>query len=100
MSLTVLLLAGLSIAPSLEDPAPLASFLYQPTFALDHNLYGPPRPYIPQPGDIYLSTEDAWLLARIGHKVVGSGAPHHSGVIFAMPDGQMALLEGGPQNTL
>jgi hypothetical protein len=46
-----------------------------------------------------MSTEDHWFLARIGHKVARSGAPHHSGIIFAMPDGQTALLEGGPENT-
>jgi len=29
---------------------------------------------------------------------VGSGAPHHSGVVFALPDGRPALLEGGPES--
>src|SRR5262249_34452734 len=77
----------------------LGSFLYQPSFCMDHLLRGPVRVYDPQPGDIYLSTEDAWFFARIGHRFVGSGAPHHSGIIFRRSNGQMALLEGGPQNT-
>ncbi len=100
MSLAFLMLISVAMGPPPAEPVCLGSYLYQPTFCLDHNLYGPPRPYLPQPGDLYLSTEDDWMLARIGHKVVGSGAPHHSGVIFAMPDGRLALLEGGPQNTL
>lgn len=100
MPIVLLLLAGLPGGLPLAEHTPLGSYLYEPTFCLDHVLRGPARPYLPQPGDIYLSTEDDWLLARIGHKVVGSGAPHHSGIIFAMPDGRLALLEGGPQNTL
>jgi hypothetical protein len=75
-------------------------YLYQPTFCIDHKFRYPARPYLPQPGDIYLSTEDQWMLARVGHKVARSGAPHHSGVVFQRPDGRMALLEGGPENTL
>jgi hypothetical protein len=60
----------------------------------------PARPYVPQPGDIYLSTENGWMLAKLGHRVVGSGAPQHSGIVFALQNGQLALLEGGPENTM
>lgn len=100
MPIVFLLLASIPPGPLPLEPLPLASYLYQPTFDLDHILRGPAHPYLPQPGDIYLSTEDDWFMARLGHKVVGSGAPHHSGIIFALPDGRLALLEGGPQNTL
>src|SRR5262245_29556191 len=95
MSPAVLLLASLPASAPPEGSA--GGYLYQPAFCLDYELRHPARPYIPQPGDIYLSTED-WFLARVGHKFVGSGAPHHSGVVFALPDGQPALLEGGPES--
>jgi hypothetical protein len=89
--------------PVIPQETPLqvsdAGYLYQPAFCLDYELRGPVCAYVPQPGDIYLATE-AWPLARVGHKVVHSGAPHHSGIVFALPDGPMALLEGGPENTL
>lgn len=100
MTVGVLLIAGLSTLVS--SPAPPCSdngFLYQPAFSVDHELRCPAHPYMPQPGDIYLSSEE-WFLARLGHKLCRSGAPHHSGIIFAMPDGRMALLEGGPDSTL
>jgi hypothetical protein len=96
MPLAFLLLASLPGDP-LELPA--GGYLYQPAFCIDYELRGPVCPYIPQPGDIYLATED-WFLARFGHKVVHSGAPHHSGIVFARPDGRLALLEGGPESTL
>ncbi len=75
------------------------SYLYQPSFCLDYELRGPVRPYCPQPGDIFLSTERDFA-ARFGHKLAHSGAPHHSGIVVARADGRMALLEGGPHRTL
>src|SRR5262249_52062841 len=29
-----------------------------------------------------------------------TGQPHHSGIVFALPDGQLAVLESGPHDTL
>jgi hypothetical protein len=81
------------------EPAPAPLFLYQPCFCIDYELRLPVRPYVPQPGDIVLTTEE-WFLARIGHKLSFSGAPHHSSIVFALPDGRWGLLEGGPENTL
>src|SRR5262245_21883803 len=46
-----LLLAALLCA---ADPCPAESYLYQPSFCMDHELRCPPRPYCPQPGDIFL----------------------------------------------
>lgn len=79
--------------------APRQAYLYQPSFCLDYKLCGPVRPYCPQPGDIFLCTEHDFA-ARWGHKLAFSGAPHHSGIVVAKPDGSIALLEGGPQRTL
>lgn len=73
-------------------------YLYQPAFSVDYALRGPARAYVPQPGDIFLAT-DQRLIAGLAHFVAHSGAPHHSGIVFALPDGQPALLEGGPDNT-
>jgi hypothetical protein len=97
MSLAVFLLAGLPGSVPQADPA--GGYLYQPAFSVDYELRGPARPYVPEPGDIYLATED-WSIPRFGHLLAHSGAPHHSGIIFALPDGRMALLEAGPESTL
>jgi hypothetical protein len=90
------LLAALGLAAPAAAPA---SYLYQPSFSLDYELREPARPYAPQAGDIFLST-DRLFLALVGHKVALSGAPQHSGIVVALPDGRMALLESGPHNTL
>ncbi len=58
-----------------------------------------PIRYVPEPGDIFFST-DPWWLARYGHKMALSGPPHHCGIVFARCDGSPALLEAGPHNTL
>ncbi len=75
------------------------SYLYQPAFCLDEVLRGKAEPYAPQPGDLFFST-DPLFIARAGHCMAWSGAPHHSGIVFARPDGSMAILEAGPHNTL
>jgi hypothetical protein len=66
---------------------------------MDYELRCPAEPYFPQPGDLFLATDHGFF-GKIGHKIVFSGAPHHSGIVFARPDGSLALLEGGPHNTL
>jgi hypothetical protein len=75
------------------------SHLYQPAYQIDDVLRLPAEPYAAQPGDIFLATDRA-LWARAGHRLAGSGAPHHSGIVFARPDGQMAILEAGPYNSV
>ncbi len=91
----LLLLAALSCA----EVCPRASYLYEPSFCMDHELRGSPRPYVPQPGDIFLATDKAFL-AKIGHKLGCTGAPQHSGIVVRRCDGRIGLLEGGPFNTL
>jgi hypothetical protein len=79
---------------------PDGSYLNQPAFCLDDVVRPPAVPYQPQPGDILLSTDPLWI-ARIGHRAALSGPPHHSGIVFARPDGlPPAILESGPHNTL
>src|SRR5437016_3525013 len=75
------------------------SYLYQPAFAMDYVLRQPAEPYHPQPGDMFLCTgREMW--AKLGHWAAFTGAPQHSGIVFALPDGRLALLEAGPHNTL
>lgn len=89
-----LLLAG---CPDCAGPA--GSYLYQPAFCLDYALRQPPLPYEPQPGDLFFATgREAW--AKVGHWAAGTGAPQHSGIVLARPDGTLGLLEAGPHNTL
>jgi hypothetical protein len=91
------LLLGTGSLAAEADPAD--SYLYQPAFRMDHELREPATAYVPQPGDIFLCTgREMW--AKLGHWAAGSGAPQHSGIVFARPDGSLALLEAGPDNSL
>ena len=93
-----LLGAAVSLGTAHAPPAG-ESYLYQPAFAIDYELREPAVPYCPQPGDLFLcSGFELW--AKVGHWAAGTGAPQHSGIVFARPDGRMALLEGGPHNSL
>jgi hypothetical protein len=86
------------VPPRESGPDGPIGYLYEPAFSVDYQLRLPARPYAPRPGDLFLATDER-LIARLGHLVVHSGAPHHSGIVFALPDGRPALLEGGPDNT-
>ena len=74
------------------------SFLYRPAFAEDQIIRLPARPYDFQPGDIVLSADGSkfWLMM---HKLALTSHPTHSMIVFAMPDGRPAILEGGPHDT-
>jgi hypothetical protein len=74
-------------------------YLYQPAYCLDKLLRTPAEPYAAQPGDIFLATDRSfWAMA--GHRLAGSGGPHHSGIVIARPDGHLAILEAGPYNSI
>lgn len=75
------------------------SYLCQPAFARDWEIRGPIEPYTPQPGDIFLAT-DQRLWFRWGHLIAGANGLHHSGLVIALPDGQLGLIEAGPFNKL
>ena len=88
------------IATALLAGAPLGeSRVYQPSFSKDEILLGPAVSYVPQPGDIFLASDESFWL-RLGHTVVGSDGVHHSGFIFSRPDGRLGLIEAGPFNEL
>lgn len=90
----------LVLAAGFAAPCPTADmgYLYEPAFCADYVLRHPVRPYVPQPGDIFLATDEE-TFHRVAHMYVRSGVPHHSGIVFAQPDGRLDLLEGGPGNT-
>src|ERR1051325_2070374 len=69
-------------------------FLCQPAYAMDDAIRGPVKRYVPQPGDIFLSTDRSWII-NAGHRLAGSGQPNHSGIVVLRRDGTPALLEGG-----
>jgi hypothetical protein len=75
------------------------SYLYQPSFCLDDKLRLPAAPYCVQPGDICFSV-GIKKASQIIHKIWGGGLPNHSMIAFAMPDGQVGVLEAGPHSVL
>jgi hypothetical protein len=85
--------------PGAGKPVPCGSFLWQPSYELDHCLRGPARPYAPQPGDIVLSTDTSQFW-KLMHNLAGTSDPTHSMIVFAFPDGSLGILEGGPHDTL
>ncbi len=79
--------------------APYQSYLYQPAFCLDEVLRGPAVPYLPQPGDIMLRLDHS-VFWRVTHYMALAFDPNGSGIVFARPDGSLAVLEAGPNDTL
>jgi hypothetical protein len=94
-----LYLASLLVCAGLEGHSACWGFLSEPSFCQDAPPRAPAEPYLPQPGDIFLAW-DRQLLARFFHKIAGADSLHHSGIIIELPDGQPAILEAGPHNTL
>src|SRR5207244_6837532 len=82
-----------------QDPGDAnGSFLWQPAFCIDQTLRGPAQPYLPQPGDLMLVTDDS-VFWKVTHDWALAFEPHGSGIVFARPDGSLALLESGPNDT-
>jgi hypothetical protein len=74
------------------------SFLYQPAFCIDDVLRGPPVAYVPQPGDVVLRLDDSTFW-RVTHYLALAFDPNGSAIVFARPDGSLAVLEAGPNDT-
>jgi hypothetical protein len=75
------------------------SYLCQPAFCIDNELRGPTEAYEPQPGDIFLATDQA-VWAICGHWLAGGAGIHHSGIVFRRSDGRPGLVEAGPFNSV
>jgi hypothetical protein len=96
MSLTFL---GILTSCLLAEAPATESYLCRPAYCLDRVLRGPVEPYLPQPGDIFLAT-DQRLWYRLGHRIAGANGVHHSGIVFARPNGELGLIEAGPFDKL
>ena len=66
---------------------------------MDKKLRGPVEAYVPCPGDIMLATDDN-VFWKITHDLALAFEPHGSGIFFTRPDGSLAILEAGPNDTL
>lgn len=80
-------------------PAIPPSYLYQPAFCIDYVLREPAEAYVPQPGDIMLRLDNSKFW-RVTHYMALAFDPNGSAIIFARPDGSLAVLEAGPKDTL
>src|SRR5262249_4949294 len=75
------------------------SYLAPPSYCFEECLHGPYSRYEPQPGDLFFATTNSQIM-RIGHHLAGAADPHHSGIVVRRSNGEMALLEAGPHNTV
>jgi hypothetical protein len=89
----------LACGPLNAAEPPCSSFLCQPAYCIDDLVRCPTQPYCPQPGDIFLATDQA-VWAICGHWLAGGAGVHHSGIVFRRSDGQMGLIESGPFNSV
>jgi hypothetical protein len=97
-ALCAVLSAG-CLQPPAEAPQPIGSFLYQPAFIIDDVWVGDPRACVPQPGDIMLRL-DGSVFWRVTHYMALAFDPNGSGIVFARPDGSLAILEAGPNDCM
>lgn len=82
-----------------NGPPTIGSYLYRPAACMDTVLRGPAVAYLPQPGDVMLATDDNRFW-RLTHNLAFAGEPHNSALVFARPDGSLAILEAGPNDTM
>jgi hypothetical protein len=91
---------SLAVVPAPVAVAPVGgSFLYQPAFCIDDELRCPAEAYLPQPGDLMLRM-DGSIFWRVTHWMALAFDPNGSGIVFARPDGRLAVLEAGPNDTM
>jgi hypothetical protein len=91
------LFLGLSEAEPAE-PAPFG-YLYQPAYCLCEKRLEPAEVYCPQPGDIIFFTDHHWLW-ELCFGLAGAGNPMHAGIVVRLPDGSLAALESGYNDTI
>ncbi len=57
------------------------------------------EPYCPREGDlVFFDDHSRWW--KFLYKIAHTGPPFHVGIVFKKPDGSLALLESGPDDTL
>jgi hypothetical protein len=99
MEYLVSLLCAACLTAGTEKAPALGSYLYEPAYCLDELLRGTTRAYVPQPGDIMLAT-DPNRFWKLTHDMALAFEPHNSAMVVARPDGSLATLEAGPNDTL
>jgi hypothetical protein len=95
----LIVLGAVALGAHADAPPCGGSYLCQPSYCMDDALRAPAVAYLPQPGDVLLATDDNkfWALT---HDLAFAFEPHNSAVIFARPDGALAILEAGPNDTI
>jgi hypothetical protein len=94
-------LVSLTCSGPPDVPQCCGSYLYQPSFCMDKEKRCPAEPYMPQPGDIILRVDNSLLMFwRVTHYLSLAFDPNGSAIVFARPDGSLATLEAGANNTL
>jgi hypothetical protein len=91
-------LLGIGQSPDGREIA-IGSYLYQPSHKIDHALRAPAEPYLPQPGDIMLATDKNFFW-KLTHDLAMAFEPHNSAIVFARPDGSLAIVEAGPTDPM
>jgi hypothetical protein len=86
------------LGPPQVCPDVPASYLFQPAYCIDNSWRGPAVPYVPQPGDVLLATDDNRFWA-ITHNLAFAFEPHNSALIVRRCDGSLGVLEAGPNDT-
>lgn len=99
------LCVGLTLAspphPTGKPAAEAAHFgyLYQPAYTLDEKPLPPAEVYEPQPGDLIFFTDHSpwWYIC---FWLACTGDPMHAGIVVRLPDGRLAALESGYNDTI
>ena len=97
-SMASLVFCGLFMGQAKEKPYD-SGFVCQPAYAIDEEIRGRTNTYVPQAGDIFMSTDRSRII-QAGHRLAWSAQPNHSGIVIILADGKPAILEGGPFNGL
>lgn len=95
----ILVIAFAALAAASARAETPKSFLYQPAFKIDEVLRLPAEAYVPQPGDIMLRLDPSSFW-RITHYMALAFDPNGSAIVVRRHDGNLALLEAGPNDTL
>jgi hypothetical protein len=92
-------LAGTKPIPAAAvNPAAVTGFLYQPAYSVDRLPRPPATPYSPKPGDLLLLSDPTPVYTLL-YALAGTGRPGHGGLVVALPDGRLGVLEAGWNDT-
>jgi hypothetical protein len=92
------LVCAACVAAAPDSSEGSAGYLFHPARCLDGSVCLETRAYIPQEGDIIIcaSRNHLW---QICFSLARSGPPFHAAVVIREPNGRLAVLEAGPNDT-